>query len=101
MKILLEQDGWRFGYFESPEGKEFKKYRLTKDEFGGQYWIGSPNLAPKEWGPVLTALVDRLKMLEAVKEEVNLIHEKPTGVDVAALRRALTTNPNGKWKEEE
>lgn len=97
MKILLEQNGWRLCW----EPGNCWSVRTCPDNrlimvLPGGHGPGSD---------VLTALVDRLKMLEAAQEmQVELKGEESPldswTVEEAKMHNALTTDPNGSWKEE-
>lgn len=98
MITLLEgkKAGWRLGW--SRKLREFYFEVWNADE--GEWDLVNKNDEPFLIEEALTLLVDRLKMLERVQDELSVAdpHEPDAMAFVEHLRDLATANPNGSWK---
>ena len=108
MKVLLEQDGWRLCWGSEGEHRGFHGYLKVTDDFGTESWRWKVRWPEDSYTALfLIPLVDRLKMLEAAQETQRLatkpaLSHQDYAVDYyEEMHRVLTTNPNGKWMEED
>lgn len=96
MKILLEKDGWRLCW--DSKTNEFECSRLPEGK--ALSWSVRSMPEGNHWHPMMSILVDRLKMLEKVKAAFEDDSIEDSDDVCHAIADVLTTNPNGKWKEE-